>query len=58
MIVNFNNIDLEIEKFNLCSNCYFNTTSKIQFCVYMGISCFIDDQIYVSTHQCSEIFTL
>lgn len=56
MIVNFNNIDLEMEKFNPCSNCYFNITSKIQFCAYF--SCFIDDQIYVSTNQCSEVFTL
>lgn len=58
MIINFNSIDLEMEKFNLCSNCYFNITSKVQFCAYLGMSCFIDDQIYVSTNQCSEVFTL
>lgn len=56
MTANLNGVNLEEQKLQLCSECYFQHLAHNQFCLYT--SCFIDNSIFVPIIRHYGIFTL
>lgn len=56
MTANLNGVNLEEQKFQLCSECYFQHLPHKQFCLYT--SCIRYDSIFVPITRHYDIFTL